>query len=458
MVPEPFGLFDILVGVTWMFIVITIGFVVWAINKDKSHYKYFMPALFFKIIFATIFAVTYVFILEGGDTIAYWRGAVSLNGLFWDSPMNYLTEMIQTPNPANVTKYYNSDIGYPPGWIYPDPKSWFICKLASPLTFLTFNSFYGITMIFTGFIFGISWKFFEFVKDFEFCKNWILVFASLFIPTVAFWSSGLSKDTVVLGSTQVCVIILFSFLFKERSINFKNIMGLIIFGFILYSTRSFMLVVLSMPYFVIISLRLIKKYENKAEQWVFKTILFLVVVTVTGGYLALNSSIILENTYLEDLAVKQQDFAVNKTYTGPRYNLGITEFSPVGMIEASPRAIAASFYRPYLWEASSPFLLLSAIEGTILIYLTFSFFLFSGRPLAHLAYISNQEFLTFAVTFVLIFGFLVGFTSGLLNVLIRFKAPLMTFLFIVLSAKRPHRIKKNKKTANYKSTYSPSLK
>jgi uncharacterized membrane protein YfcA len=72
-----------------------------------------------------------------------------------------------------------------------------------------------------------------------------------------------------------------------------------------------------------------------------------------------------------------------------------------------------------------------------LIILAIKFFFFSGKFTKHISYIHRQEFLVFAIMFALVFGFFVGFTSGLFNVLVRFKAPILVFIIIYFSSRRP---------------------
>ena len=138
--------------------------------------------------------------------------------------------------------------------------------------------------------------------------------------------------------------------------------------------------------------------------------------------------------YLEEVAVIQQDFAQNKTYVGPRYDLGITDYSTGGMIKAAPLAMITAYFRPFLWEASSAFMLLSALEGTLFMALLFRFIFLSGSITKQIQFVRKNEILVFAFVFVLVFGFFVGFSSVIFNVLIRFKAPLLPFLLLFLAS------------------------
>jgi uncharacterized membrane protein YfcA len=78
-------------------------------------------------------------------------------------------------------------------------------------------------------------------------------------------------------------------------------------------------------------------------------------------------------------------------------------------------------------------LLLNGIESIVLFYFTFRF-LVSKNILKRIKRIRNQEFLIFAFFFAVILGYFAGFTSILFGVLVRFKAPLLPFLVIILTS------------------------
>lgn len=442
MKPELFGILDLIIGFGWLILILLVGFYIYLRNKEKPHFKYFIPHLFFKLGFAFLFALTYTLILSGGDTLAYWEGAVSLNHLFWESPIDYFQEMISTPSAATITDRFNSNTGYPPGWIYKESESFFVSKVISVFTFFSLNSYIAITFITSAFAALVSWKFFELVKDFRFCPKWVLIFSSLFIPTVAFWCTGISKDTLVLASLTLFLYHLFSVINKKERLTFKRFFIMVFSLFLLYHLRSFMLIAVFAPLFIAIGVRVVKALsQNRILVFGVRVMLYSITLIVVLSFMGIvGSSSIEENEYLTEVAVIQRDFAENKQYTGYKYDLGVTDYSPTGMILASPLAIITAFYRPFIWEANSVFLLLSGIEGLLLLYFTFRFFFLNGNIVSHINFIRSQEFLVFSIIFVLLLGFFVGFTSGLFNVLVRFKAPLMVFLFIFFASRRSEKI------------------
>ena len=109
------------------------------VKIKKEYLKYFNRNLLLKYFLVLLFAFYYVFIVGGGDTVAYWEGAICMNNLFWKSPSMFFEELFNTPTLEMSWRHFDNDItGYPPGWIYREPESWFIAKICTLISFFTF--------------------------------------------------------------------------------------------------------------------------------------------------------------------------------------------------------------------------------------------------------------------------------------------------------------------------------
>lgn len=432
-----FGTQDIILGLVWMLVVVFIGTTIKNKNQEDPNYRWFMRNLWFNILFAWAFAATHVFVIGGGDTVAYWDGAVKLNKLFFVDAGKWWTEMI-TPSFQGGQYYrFTSETGFPPGWIYRESESFFVSKVYSVFSFFTPGSYIGLNMIISLISALSSFRLFQLVRKYNFCEERYMAIATMFIPTVAFYCATVSKDALIYICLNFLLYHIFAFIDKERKASLKSVLLVFFFAWMLTTIRSFMLIAVAMPLVFAFGAGYLNRLGNKFVAGFFK---FLILVGgLTGGIMMFTSGSVPglpTEEYLEELAVIQQDFAQNVTYGGPRYDLGITDYSPVGMLSRGPLAIITALYRPFIWEARSLFLILSGLEGLLLLYLTFRFFFRSGNLAKHLAFVTGHEFLLFSLIFVLFLGFFVGFTAGLFNVLVRFKAPLLGFLVLVLSARR----------------------
>ena len=378
--------------------------------------------------------------------MAYWKGAEKLNNLMWQSPTDYWTEMLSSPTAENIILRFNPETGYPPIWIYRDPGSFFVSKIISLFMIVCGQSYVVLTLLF-GYLTAIaSWKVFELVRFYRITSDWFAAVSILFIPSVAFWCAGISKDTIVLISVFYILHHLFGLANKTVDRKFWSLIFIYVSGYVLFNTRTFMLFTVMAPMAVAMSTRVTKRYKGSILLSNFMR-LTIVSIGVLGFLFFLRSQgeefAKTTNKYLTEAQVQQSDFANNESYGDKRYDLGITDYSPIGMITVAPQAILTAIYRPGLWEARSPLLLISGLETAVFIYLTLIFF-FKGKINKKIQFIRYNEFLVFSFIFAIILAYFAGFTSGLFGVLVRFKAPLLPFLLIVLTT-NPKLIKEKSK-------------
>lgn len=429
-----FTLLDILPALLWFIIIVVAGFAVRNANTDKPHYKYYMPNLFAKLFFSFAFASFYILIYGGGDTTAYYECSVALNNLFFKSPELYFEQLFSAPDPFKYTMYFDQTTGYPPGWIYKEPQGFFVSKIMSIFTFFTLKSYLATTFILAYFSSIASWKLFEMVRNFKLNNEKYLAVGLLFLPSVNFWCTGISKDMVVLTASLILIVNLFKIISAEQTYGLRNIIYAIIAAFIVYQIRSFILIAILLPVLFSLGIRLVKTLGGGALAVIF----FRIAIASIGIFVILQSLTIsseaqfLEsNSFLEEASVIQRDFQTNKIYGSKQYNLGEVSFTPLGLARIAPLAIITGIYRPFLWEALSVTLLMNGIESLIFIYFTFLFFKKSFR--AKLRIIRKHEFLVFCLIFVIIVAYMTGLTSILYGVLVRLRAPLLPFLFIILT-------------------------
>ena len=126
---------DVAIGFLWFIILLVISSSKANKIEDTQIKKYYIRNVLFKFLFAILFALIYLLYYGGGDTVHYWDGAITLNKLFFKSPTDYLVHLLSEPTAALHRAHFDVDTGYPPGWIYGESESWFICKINSLMAF-----------------------------------------------------------------------------------------------------------------------------------------------------------------------------------------------------------------------------------------------------------------------------------------------------------------------------------
>jgi hypothetical protein len=141
---------------------------------------------------------------------------------------------------------------------------------------------------------------------------------------------------------------------------------------------------------------------------------------------------------LEKAVVTYKDLKADY-YGGNTFDIGEFEATIPSMISKIPEAIAAGLFRPFLWEVRNPVMLLSGIEGMVLIILTIRI-LWKMRIIGIVRYLTKNHLLVFALIFSLFFAFSVGISTSNFGSLVRYRIPVLPFyvgsLFILESFRR----------------------
>lgn len=426
------GIFDALAIVVWLIIIFSLVNSKFSQNADKTHYRYYKNGFYIKFFSAIVFSAVYIKLYGGGDSTAYWDAAQKMNNLFWESPVKFFNELFSNdPNRDRFINFNSVTTGMPPRWIYREDEAWFASKIYTLLTFITFKSYFAMTMITAYISFRVSWILYEFVLKYNLFSERTAAIGVLFIPSTCFWCTGITKDMLIYISVNYLLIQLFTFLKPQLFIEMRNITWGVISFLIILNVRDFMIITAFGPFFMALGARWSQAQTTSFSKGLINLSFVAFVLYAMTAFLGSEKG----QEFTQEAQVIQQDLNTNATYGSNRYDLGITDFSTGGMLRAMPISIYTAFYRPYLWEGDSFFVRISALESFLFIILTFRF-VFVGSFFTKFNIIRNNEFLMAALVFSLVLGFFAGFTSGLFGVLVRFKAPLLPFLFLVLSYKK----------------------
>lgn len=436
MISEHLTFVDIFITLLWL------GILALIVNNQASKLEnqelkpFYLRNFYFKVFYGITFTLVYLVVYDGGDTKAYWDGAVCLNKLFFQSPSLYLDAISSLPSDENRLIHFKAETGFPPVWIYRESQGWFVCQITSIISLFSFRSFFATVVIFSFFVSRATWKIFELVTRLNLHTVRIAAWCVLYIPSVGFWCSGIAKDTIIYISILNILFFSLDILVLKNKIKFKHVLGLIFFVFLMSQIRSFALAATFAPLVAAFGTRITNRYStNLFAKFAFR-IVFLSVGAI--GFIGVFSSSVVEDLALE-ASVVQNDFKNNETYKGKKYDIGVVDGTPTGMIQAFPISVFYGIYKPFIYEALSPTLILNGIESLVLVLMTLNFF-FVGNVFKKITRIRSNEFLVFAFVFVILIGFMAGYTSVLYGVLVRIRAPLLPFLFLIFTTK-PEEIK-----------------
>jgi hypothetical protein len=399
---------------------------------DRHEEKFFMRAFYFKIIGVTFFAFIYLYYYRGGDTLAYYSCCdrfVKLSQIDFEAALKYLfTDNVYAYQRFMSMEYSDCN------WIgkYNSRELVFI-KFSTILNFLALNSYLALSYIYATASFFASWRLYEVFKySFPNIKKQLL-YASLFVPTVAFWGTGLMKDTL----TYIALCYLIYFVFKGVILKikiFQSIALLLFFAYVLAVIKAYILLVFIPAGITWIFLHY--NYLIKSSFLRFLIAPFFIVMSIVTIYFIIQT---IEDS-LDQFSLDQiqktaegfQSWHTSESKNGAGYRLYFDGFSASSMLKVFPQAVNVTYFRPYLWEAKNFISLISAVESlSFLIIFIYSIFI-KAKFFGALKMLTSHPLIIMCLIFTLLLGFAVGLTSYNFGALSRYKIPAMPLFAIML--------------------------
>lgn len=395
---------------------------------DDVNRRYFFPALTVKVLGALALGFIYQFYYNGGDTYNYHtHGSRVVWEAFWDSPAAGLKLLFSDGQDEIGIYQYSSRIPF-----FRDASSYTVIRIAAIFDLITFSAYSATAICFGVMSFVGGWMLFlTFYEDRKHLAGWI-AFATLFVPSVFFWGSGLLKDTITLTCIGVATYFIWKIVAQKRA-KILHFILLVLALYIVYSIKKYIL----LSYFPAVMLMIYARAFAILQNVLIKLLIFPFMAVVVGACLYF----VVDQVGKDDSRYSLQQLGNTAKITaydiafqtgrdaGSTYVLGELDGTFSGLIRLAPEAVNVSLFRPYLWEVSNPLMLMSALESFVIAIGTIMVF-FKGR-VRILNTLVNPDIL-FCLTFSLIFAFAVGVSTYNFGTLSRYKIPLVPFYLLAL--------------------------
>ncbi|MGY3089647.1 hypothetical protein ACVWYF_002695 [Hymenobacter sp. UYAg731] len=386
--------------------------------------KYFIPALTVKIVGAIALGILY-HTLYSGDTNNYFKQAGIVYHAFGDSFAAGLELVTTSGDVTPAIAKYTSQLY----WFGHGSNEYFVIRVAAVFALLSFDTYTVIAVLFAVATFSGMWVMYMTFAKIRPQVYKELAIAVFFLPSVFFWGSGLLKDSLCLGALGWLF-----YCFYRGAIERKNVIRCLVLGVmmgaVILSMKTYILLAFMPPALLWVFNENTRGIKSAAVRWVAKP-LFLGVGAMVALF-AMSQLAAADARFNLDKIGEQSKLTadylqkVSQTEQGSGYNIGVQDGTLGGMAKLAPQAIIVSLFRPFLWEARNPTMLLSALEATYFILLTVRIFWRVGL-FKTIGAIGSVPVLTLCFVFSLIFAISVGISSGNFGTLVRYKIPLMPF-------------------------------
>lgn len=396
-------------------------------NVEKHpEYDYYIWGFYAKIFGSLFFAIVYFYYYGGGDTLRYFESAMSMANLFYKDPGAYFTVLFSPPS-EEVRSYFDFFTGFPYQYIFDDPKTYLVVKLVSPLVILTAKSYLLTTILIGYFTYSGIWKLYRlFVRYYPEIKGKLAI-GIIMLPSCIFWGSGVLKDSfTLLGTCLFTFYVHEFFILKNYRLNY--VFYMLLSGFLVIGIKPYIFMLLFPGCLLWIFYDKIVEFRKSAYAFLFiPLILFGIVAFSLLFFSFIGDSLdkFSVDKAMETAAVTQNDLK-QEYYEGKSFDIGNFDGSPQSAIRLLPMATIAGSIRPFIFEADSPFMLLSALENLAITYLMLWVIFRGGRK--NFAIISSQPLLLFCMIYSFLFAYMLGLTTSNFGALVRFKIPMLPFL------------------------------
>ncbi|MEM9672037.1 MAG: hypothetical protein AAF992_05550 [Bacteroidota bacterium] len=422
------GMLDLLMAPLLMGLVIGLGYYLRPWFTDPTIRPYFIWALLAKIGGALAVGFVYQFYYGGGqpsgDTFNYHQNADIIYQAFGDDPAVGLQLLLARGEYTPEIFIYATRMYW-----FRSPTEYFIIRIIAVLGLLTFHSYTAIAILFAVLSFSGVWAMYRTFYKFYPKLHLQLAIAILFVPSVVFWGSGILKDTITLGALGWATWAIVRVFFERKSLLASGFI-LLFALYTIYSIKIYIVLCFLPPALLWVFFSFSSQISSPAIRWMITP--FVLAVTAVVGYYAIvkvgedNSQYSLDKVS-ETAEITARYLAyMGESQGGSVYTLGDFDFSPTGMLRKFPLAVNVTLFRPYLWEAYNPVMLLSALEsfGTLLLTL---YVIYRAGIVRAFRLVLGNPIILFCLLFAIAFSFAVGISTYNFGSLVRYKIPMFPF-------------------------------
>jgi hypothetical protein len=309
-------------------------------------------------------------------------------------------------------------------------SNFFIPRLALLPSYIFFNNYFCISLIFGFFALGGAIRLFRTFYYYYPNHKRELALAIMFLPSVGFWSAGLLKDPICFGSMGYIVYAMFNMFILKRKYR-ASITWIVVCGFLMFHIKVYILLVLVLAITIWVFAEANKFIADKTLRRIFSVLTLAISAVIAYTLLNYFTSQEAAQNYKLDTLLERSEYqrnAIESVKVEGGSGFSINASNPVALVLNS---IVATFFRPFLWEVNTPIALFSAIESGIILILTLNFFFKRGVG-KYFKIAFSEPRLLMCFVFSIVFAIAVGASTTNFGALSRYKIPCMPFYFILL--------------------------
>lgn len=336
---------SLLPWVNWL--LATVGVVVWLLQTGNKRLRiFFAPALLFKLLCSVVLGLLYLYVFQKGDTFRFFHDGVLLADWAVEQPREFLAFLWRSNETFSVWHQLNIT----------EPRSLFFSKLLSLMCLLAGNNYWLCALWLALISFVSSWLLVQRLSALHPEHSASFAIAFLLWPSVIFWSSGVLKESIALAAIFWLTRLTLEWA-ATRTFSLSVLFQALFCFWIAWNLKYYWIGLLA-PFLALVAGRSYRIF------WRIALVALAILIAILVWHPNLNPNRVL-NVITDNY--NQYHFLTGGNNTFHFENLRPTWQS---VMLSSPAALWCGLYRPFVWEGTTFFHMLAAIENGVLLILT----------------------------------------------------------------------------------------
>lgn len=392
-------------------------YALWRRQNQPFMQLVFWPAILFKLGCGLLLGWLYQHYYGGGDTFMYQKQAEILSQYAHVNFTNYL-HFIFTGEYGSVYLY---DVMRYRGY----SNSFFMVLLLHFLNFITGYQYYLNSLYFSLFSFYGCWRLTEALAKIFPVTKVAAAAAFLFFPSVVFWSSGVLKESILLGSTTLLLAQVLQLVYLPQLRGFWQVVILFMAAYICFKIKFYFAV----AYFPLLASFAI--LEIAARRWEvaqkYKLSSYLIALLVLGFLASFLHEAVNLDYFFQELI---KSYYGSKLQSAHQPFIYLPHLQPTfqSLLYYAPKAIGSVIFRPFPGEINTLDYFVAGLENVVVLLFVIIGLATSRRNQSNLP---ATLVLSLGI-YVLLLAALIGLSTANLGSISRYKVAFMPFLLYLV--------------------------
>ncbi len=379
----------------------------------------------FKVTAGLLLGIIYFSYYKGGDTIFYNYHFEFLKKLAESDLKGYLKMIVLGDIPPHLSNT---------NYLFDQERAFTFIRICSPIYIFSGSNYWILSIYLSLFSFTGFWILSKTLITLYKVKPLVVLLAFFIFPSVVFWSSGVMKESLVMGLLCIVVSLFLNFLHHKKEFSFWKGLIFLILACLLFYIKFYyfaVLFVVLIPYGLVhyFSFRIRILKENKFYKLLlFGLVLFFSALLVSYSYPLINI-----DTLSSALYSNYKAMLLRSSSTSSYRFEGLTS-DPVSFIRHLPQALFYGLFGPLLGQCRKVIALFTGIENTILLLVFCTFVIHNLKKYKEVKL--SIEALAIGV-YVCVLAIFMAFASPNWGSLVRYKVAYMPFFLLLLLTNNP---------------------